>query len=91
LLRELDIARVFVDFPDDELLALLTVSHYVAMPYKVEETPTLQLGQGLLNTTTFASNTERPAGNTVSTSAQQNVISGVQQASSITNASDLSA
>ncbi len=42
LLRELDVARVDVDFPDEELLALLSLSHYVSLPYEVkEETPAL--------------------------------------------------
>src|SRR5579875_2128382 len=43
LLRELDIASITVNFPDEELLALLSLSHYVSMPYKVEEEPVLQL------------------------------------------------
>ena len=59
LLRELDIARVSVDFPDEELLALLSLSHYVAMPYKVEETPTLQLGPEHLNLTAGAANRQQ--------------------------------
>jgi hypothetical protein len=37
LLRELDIAHIIVSFPDEELLALLSLSHYVSMPYQVEE------------------------------------------------------
>ena len=90
LLRELDIARVSVDFPDEELLALLTLSHYVAMPYKVEETPAVQLGQGLLNIKTFDSKGEEQTDKSVYTDTQQNAISEVQQVSPATNASDLS-
>ncbi len=42
LLRELDMAYIPVKFPDEELLALLSLSHYVSMPYKIEEEPVAQ-------------------------------------------------
>jgi hypothetical protein len=42
LLRELDISCIPVKFPDEELLALLSLSHYVSMPYKIEEEPVAQ-------------------------------------------------
>ena len=51
LIRELDIARITVNFPDEELLALLSLSNYVSMPYKVEEEPMVQLGSGQTNDT----------------------------------------
>ncbi len=91
LLRELDIARVSVDFPDEELLALLSLSHYVAMPYKVEETCTLQLGPGHSNSTAGVTIGQLPSGNNVSTDAQQDVISGVQPVTPATSTGDLSA
>jgi hypothetical protein len=91
LLRELDIARVFIDFPDEELLALLSLSHYVAIPYKVEETCTLQLGPGHSNSTAGVTIGQLPSGNNVSIDAQQDAVSGVQPVTPATSTGDLSA
>ena len=79
LLHELDVARVSVDFPDEELLALLSLSHYVAMPYKVEEAQTPQLGPGHSNVAAGAANGQMSSGNNASTDTQQEAVSGAQQ------------
>jgi hypothetical protein len=91
LLRELDIARVSVDFPDEELLALLSLSHYVAMPYKVEEAQPPQLGPGHSNVVAGAANGQMSSGNNASTETQQNAVSGAQQVTPVPNTGNPSA
>jgi len=59
LMRDLDIARITVNFPDEELLALLSLSNYVSMPYKVEEVAIAQLGSGQANSLATTINTSK--------------------------------
>jgi hypothetical protein len=73
LLREMDIARITVNFPDEELLALLSLSHYVSMPYKIEEESVAQLGSGQADSTATAINIQQDAAsNSQSVTADKN-------------------
>ncbi len=48
-LSELSLTRNFIDFPDEELFALLSITRYIAMPYKVEEVSPPAIGPAQSN------------------------------------------